>query len=137
MLLLFVVDIKTESYKLPFSILHFAIWLLNVRVWLNIFYHVRKNGASDFFKMDSASKDAPYQVGVTYIKMTAKKLDTSIFYPMDKQENPNYDAFWFRDPAEAFKTFKRECVSVLGLPMIPDVILRPIVNNKIPATIDG
>ena len=87
--------------------------------------------------MDSASKDAPYQVGVTYLTMTAKKLDTSIFYPMDKQENPNYDAYWFRDPEEAFKTFKRECKSVLGLPMIPDCVLRPIVNTKIPAKIDG
>ena len=87
--------------------------------------------------MWSASEYAPYQVGVTYLTTTSKKLDTSIFYPMDKQENPNYDALWFRDPTEAFTTFKREVKSVLGLPMIPDCVLRPIVNIKIPATIDG
>ena len=56
---------------------------------------------------------------------------------MDKQENPQYNATWFRDPAEAFTTLKRECNSVLGLPMIPDCILRPLVNIKIPAIIDG
>ena len=69
------------------------MWAIAAFAWASHIHHVLKTGAFDFSKMDT---EGPYKVGVRRIKITEKKLEAAVFYPVDKStDGPR--ALWFED----------------------------------------
>jgi len=93
--------VTTGFYSIPanpFGLINILVWLFAAATWVHIIHFTVYCGAQDFSKINSNSDGkSPFAVGVRHIKITDKKLEASIFYPIDKEKARN-DAYWFQNP---------------------------------------
>ena len=61
-------------------VLEHIFWALSVIKWFYHFSHVYRLGAFNFSKMDTKG---PYKVGTRRIRITDKRLEATVFYPID------------------------------------------------------
>ena len=82
----------------PFGLISILIWLFAAVTWVHSMHYTIYCGAQDFFRIYSHSDGkSPFAVGVRNFKITEKKLEASVFYPVDKEKARN-NAGWFRNP---------------------------------------
>ena len=90
-------------------------------------------GAFDFSKMET---EGPYKVGIRRIKITDKRLEAAVFYPIDQTETGDR-ALWFNDAAKTIASMKAVFGPMFGVPYFPDFILRPYTLVKMHALVDS
>ena len=85
--------------------------------------------------------DHPYMVGVKYATLTDKKLEASIFYPIDKttevewsnRKKLNKKALWTEDELRTYRTYGKALKeAMLGFEP-PECIVRFYATRKLPA----
>jgi hypothetical protein len=81
----------------------------------------------------------PFAVGVRHIKIGDKKLDASVYYPMDKQPSigKEFTATLFKDPPEKSLPIIKESARILGGISLPDFIFKPYLSAKMPGFLNG
>lgn len=132
-------DVCTRPFE-PFGTVNLCTWLLAVAVCGQSIYFVMEAGCLDFTLIDSAkAKVAPYHVGIKKTKITAKNIQVSIFYPMDKGDaaSNEYTAMWFDDPDRTAQKLKHAFGVEYFLNLFPNSLLRTMTTFKLPATKDG
>ena len=93
--------INTRFYHVtfdPFGVINLVAWVFAMVAWIHSVHYVSTVGCQDFTRIDSASEDTPYMVGVRHIKITDKRIKARVFYPMDRKPSVKYTAMWFDKP---------------------------------------
>lgn len=85
-------------------------------------------------KLDSTGKHYPYAVGVRHLHLTDKKLEASVYYPIDKSSDHPYTALWYENPTRTMKAMKEVFGPMFQLKWMPEFILRTFTRIVVPAT---
>ena len=90
----------------PFGFITFPTWLIAAAAWLHSIQFVFVQGAVDLCRLDSAGKHYPYAVGVRHLYLTDKRLEASVYYPIDKSSEHQFTALWYENPERTMKAMK-------------------------------
>ena len=123
-----------------FGVFGILLWAIAAAAWVHSVNFVYKVGAIDFCRVWHPSENSPYAVGLRTTKLTDKKLEASVFYPVDKASvaDKPFTALWYSDTDRTMKSFSKSLAAMFGLPIpFPDFLLRSYTNVKIPAYADA
>jgi len=118
----------------PFGVISILVWLLAAAIWVHNIHFTAYCGAQDFSQIDSHSDGkSPFAVGIRHLKVTGKKLEASVFYPIDKETARN-DGYWFRNPEKTMDAMVKVFGPMFNIPWLPRFILRSYTSIRFPIT---
>ena len=74
----------------------------------------------------------PYKVGVKQIRITERRLQASVYYPVDK-DTKGVPALWWPDAQKTLAGMKSVFSQMFNLPVFPDFLVTPNLLVEIPA----
>ena len=75
-------------------------------------------------------------VTMKHIKITEKRLEASVYYPMDRQTQ-DFTARWFEDQDRTIMSMKKVFGPMFEIPYIPDFLLRTYTRIIVPMITKG
>ena len=105
------------------------LWFISVVAWIHSMVFVAKVGSFDFLRLWHPSDASPFAVGVRETRLTEKKLEATIYYPVDKESvaGKPFTVLWFTDPDRTIRSFKRVFSDMLKF-TVPEFFCRIFTN---------